>query len=829
MSDQQACFHCGLPVSEHAGCETEINGENRHFCCAGCLTVCQMIHESGLDDFYTRLNYQDAEAPPPELVADLEQYDLPELQAEFVRDLGQGRRQAHLLVEGIHCAACVWLIEKGLAAMDGIEMAEVNLAHQRLNLRWDSNKVVLSAIMQRLGALGYAAAPFNQETAEGSVQRRNRSLLFRMAFAGFGAMNIMWISIALYAGTFSGLDAGHKEFFQLISFFIATPVLIYTGWPFFRSALLGLRHGGLTMDLPISIGSLSTYVYSCWVLVNANGEVYFDTVVTFLFVILIGRYLEGLSKRNASSAALRLMELQPRLATRLLADGEEERISVRKLQVGDQVLVRPGEKVPADGLVLSGESYIDESMLSGESRPLRKEGGSSVVAGSINVDGSLTVEVCLIGADTTLARIVTLVEEAQGSKASVQQTADRIVPWFVATTLGLALITFLYWFRDDFDTALLAAVSVLIITCPCALGLATPMGIAVGVGAGAKRGVLVRHGQALESLSSITHVVFDKTGTLTEGRMRVADVAVSNDFDAATVIALAAAVESHSRHPLAAAIAAEHEGARFSCSSFMSESGLGVSGIVDGKSVVIGNQRLMQRTGAQISEDMQQQRQSIEQAMGVAVLVAVDGQLAGLIHMQDRVRDEAEGLMVSLREQGIGITVLTGDSRQAAETLKEKLGEMVVMAELLPEEKETEVRRLQEQGEKVLMIGDGVNDAPALARADVSMAMGSGMDVSMECSDIVLVGSDLSRVAFAISLAHKTISTIRQNIGISLLYNIILVPAAMAAMLTPVFAAIAMPISSLLVIGNAILIRVRVRETRKSNKVAGRSDKAVQA
>ncbi|NWF38544.1 heavy metal translocating P-type ATPase [Mariprofundus sp. NF] len=815
MSQTTPCFHCGLPVSEHSGCEVEINGEKHSFCCVGCLTVCQVIHESGLDAFYSRLNYQSAEEPPPEQVADLEQYDLPELQSEFVRDFGEGRKQAHLLVEGIHCAACVWLIEKGLAAMPGIDLAEVNLAHQRLNLRWDSNNVKLSAIMVRLGSLGYAAAPFNAEAAEGSLQRRNRSLLFRMAFAGFGAMNIMWISIALYAGDFSGIDQGHKAFFQLVSFFIATPVLLYSGWPFFRSALLGLQQWRLTMDLPISIGSLSTYAYSCWVLVQASGEVYFDTVVTFLFVILIGRYLEGLSKRNASSAALRLLELQPRLATRLLdglVDGGEgeERISVRKLQVGDRVLVRPGEKVPADGVVLSGESYVDESMLSGESRPLQKEKGASVVAGSINVDGSLTVEVSLIGADTTLARIVALVEEAQGSKAAVQQLADRIVPWFVAITLGLALITFLYWLRDDFDTALLAAVSVLIITCPCALGLATPMGIAVGVGVGAKRGVLVRHGQALESLASITHVVFDKTGTLTEGRMRVANISTSNGFEPERLISLAAAVESHSRHPLASAICAEHKTARLSCRSFISESGLGVSGEVDGRAVVIGNARLMLRAGAEIDEFMQSQQQQIESGMGVALFVAVDGVLAGLIHMQDRIRDQAPELVALLRAQGFGITVLTGDSREAGNSLKVKLGEMVVKAELMPEDKEAEIRALQQQGEKVLMIGDGVNDAPALARADVSMAMGSGMDVSMECSDIVLVGSDLSRVGFAISLAERTLATIRQNIGISLTYNLILVPAAMAAMVTPVFAAIAMPISSLLVIGNAILIRRRV-------------------
>ncbi|OIO70607.1 MAG: copper-translocating P-type ATPase [Zetaproteobacteria bacterium CG1_02_53_45] len=755
------------------------------------------------------MNYQGAEAPPPETPLDLEQYDLPEVQAEFVRALEGGKKQAHLLVEGIHCAACVWLIEHGLNAMDGIEMAEVNLAHQRLNLRWDSSRVALSAIMLRLGRLGYAAAPFNPETAEGSLQRRNRSLLFRMAFAGFGVMNIMWISIALYAGAFSGIDSEVKQFFHWISFCIATPVLIYSGWPFFRAAALGLKQLRLTMDLPIAIGSLSTWSYSSWITFNASGEVYFDTVVTFLFVILIGRYLEGLSKRNASSAALRLMELQPRLATRLLATGEE-RISVRKLQVGDHVLVRPGEKLPADGLVISGASYIDESMLSGESRPLRKEAGANVVAGSMNVDGSLTVEVCSVGADTALARIVTLVEEAQGSKAKVQQIADRIVPWFVAATIGLAAITFIYWLRNDFDTALLAAVSVLIITCPCALGLATPMCIAVGVGAGAKRGVLVRHGQALEILSGITHVVFDKTGTLTEGRMRVAQVIPANTFDQVALISLAAAVEGQSRHPLATAITAALKGKQLTCVSFLSESGLGVSGMVDSRRVVIGNLRLMQRDGIAVPEQMQQEQSRIERQMGVAVLVAVDGALAGLIHLQDRVRDEAGALIQSLREQGIGITMLTGDSMAAAQALKETLGEMHVVAELLPEDKEAEIRRLQAGGEKVLMIGDGVNDAPALARADVSMAMGSGMDVSMACADIVLVSSDLSRVGFAIKLAQKTLSTIRQNIGISLAYNVILVPAAMAALVTPVFAAIAMPISSLLVIGNAILIRRRI-------------------
>jgi len=806
------CFHCGLPVSGQAACEAEIKGEKRTFCCRGCMTVCQMIHESGLEDFYQRLNYQDAEAPPPEAPVDLEQYDLEEVQSEFVRKLEGDRREAHLLVEGIHCAACIWLIEKGVSAMEGVELAEVNLAHHRLNLRWDSSKVRLSGIMQRLANLGYAAVPFNPEAAEGSLQRRNRSLLFRMAFAAFGMMNIMWISIALYAGAFTGIDIEHKQFFHWVSFFIATPVLLYSGWPFFAAAFKGLQQARLTMDLPIVIGSLATWSYSCWVTLAQSGEVYFDTVVTFLFVILVGRYLEGLSKRNASSAALKLMELQPRLATRITGEGGgegEERVSIRKLAVGDRLLVRPGERVPADGVVITGRSNIDESMLSGEATPVLKVNDDSVVAGSINLDGSLTVEVRLTGADTALSHIVALVEEAQGTKAPVQRLADRIVPWFVAATIGLALLTFLYWIRSDFDTALLAAVSVLIITCPCALGLATPMGIAVGVGAGAKRGVLVRHGEALEALSDVTHVVFDKTGTLTEGKMRVVDVVTAPDFEKEEIIRMAAALERHSRHPLAAAIV---ESARLfpalSCESSSSESGRGVHGRVEGKDVLVGTLHLMNREGVKGLGIADQQ---VGKMGGTAVFVSINKQLAGVIDVRDRVRSEAVELVESIRDMGIGITMLTGDSHQAARELQSKLGEMHIVAEVLPEEKEAEIRRLQQQGEKVLMIGDGVNDAPALARADVSMAMGSGMDVSMASADIVLVSSDLSRVRFAMSLAQKTLSTIRQNIGISLLYNLILVPSAMAAMVTPVFAAVAMPISSLLVIGNAILIRKRVK------------------
>ncbi len=810
-SEQADCFHCGLPATGRSACSGAIAGTLRGFCCTGCLTVCEAIHASGLDDFYRRVAERESSlGPPPAAPTDMDQYDLDEVQADFVRPLADGRKQADLMVEGIHCASCVWLIERCLTHLTGVVSAEVNMVHHRLTVRWEPERITLTDIMRRLATVGYAAVPFDLEAAEGAMKQRNRKLLFRLALAGFGVLNIMWISIALYAGSFSGIDSAYQYFFQWVSFAIATPVLCYSGGPFLSAAGRALMVRRVTMDLPIAIGATATYGYSTWQLMNRSGPVYFDTVVTFLFIILIGRYLEAMAKRNASSATLRLMELQPRMATRLTEQGEE-RTSVRKLAVGDRLLIRPGDKIPADGYVLSGDSHVDESMLTGESKAVHKRTGERVSAGTVNGERPLTVAVEQVGKGTVLARIIHLVETAQGSKARVQRLADMIVPWFVAATLILAAITFAYWARHDVGTALLAATAVLIITCPCALGLAAPMAIAVGTGVAARNGVLVRNGTALEGLADITHVVLDKTGTLTEGRMHIADVTPCGDgIGPDALLELAASVERHFSHPLSHAIVAESERRALAlrdCTELRPVPGMGVGAQLAGASVWVGNRQLMACHGIDVPGELGERCDNIESAMGIAVLVAVDGRLTGLLHVEDRLRDGARALLDSLRASGLGLTLLTGDSQLAAHHLSNRLGEMHVVAEVLPEDKAEQISRLQRRGERVLMIGDGVNDAPALALADVSIAMGTGTDVSMECSDVVLMGGDLTRIPYAISLARRTVRTIRQNLALSLAYNILLVPTAMAAWVTPVFAAVAMPISSLLVIGNATLIR----------------------
>lgn len=753
-------------------------------------------------------------APPPDTPADIDQYELDEVQREFITRLPDGSCQANLMVEGIHCPACTWLIEKALANMDGVILAEVNLVHHRLLVHWRDGQVLISDIMRRLAVLGYAAIPFNLESVEGALKAQNRNLLFRLGFAGFGAMNIMWISIALYAGAFSGISSEYRDFFHWVSCAIATPVLLYSGGPILLAGWRGLVQLRPGMDLPVAIGAVVTYGYSLFQTVKQGEHVYFDTVVSFLFVILIGRYLESMARRNASSATLRLLELQPRLATRLTGAGEE-RVAVRKLIAGDLLRIRPGDKIAADGVVEEGVSHIDESMLTGESRPVHKYAGCRLAAGTVNGEGALVMRVEQAGADTVLARIIHLVESAQGTKARVQQLADRIVPWFVTVTLILAAVTFIYWWGIDSEKALLAATAVLIITCPCALGLATPMAIAVSTGVAAKNGVLVRNGEALERLSEISHVVLDKTGTLTEGRMRVTEV--TGEADRENILQAAAAVERHFSHPLAQAICAtvEAEGLTLPvCHHSVLLPGQGVGGMLagDGRQVWVGNLHLMECQGVMVDASVRAASQAIESAMAVAVFVAQGGQLLGLMRIEDRLREGAEALLATLAHRGIGITLLTGDSLAAATDLKRRLlpsdgTRMDVVAGVLPEEKARRVAALQRQGERVLMAGDGVNDAPALALADISIAMGNGTDVSMECSDIVLMGGDLHKIPWTIALGRQTLRTVRQNLTLSLLYNLMLVPAAMAAMVTPVFAALAMPVSSLLVIGNAILIR----------------------
>jgi Cu2+-exporting ATPase len=496
----------------------------------------------------------------------------------------------------------------------------------------------------------------------------------------------------------------------------------------------------------------------------------------------------------------------------VIQDGKEQITPTRGVKLGDHVLIKPGYKVPVDGIVLEGHSAVDESMLSGESAPVSKSAGAKVSAGTVNTNGALLVEVSSTLQNTTLAKIIRLVEEAQSSKAPIQRMADTIVPWFVLVTLICATFTFFIWNTENFELALMAATSVLIITCPCALGMATPMSVAVASGLGAKHGILVKNGLVLETLSKVTHFVFDKTGTLTEGRMSVAHMRTSPDIAAKDILRSAAAVERYSEHSVAKAIIAEAEAQQLNyrdvaVQGFHATAGLGVQANVNGKIILLGSAEWLNRNGITLDAELRTQAHELEaQAMSCVHCALGDAHVA-VFALADKLRDDAQQMVNELRAAGISMTLLSGDRKPVAEAIAQQLGGMEVIAEVLPQDKDQVIQRLQQRGEVVAMVGDGINDAPALIRADVGIALGSGTDVSVESADIVLMHNELDKVRLATLLSRRTLLTIKQNIGLSFVYNAIMVPLAMMAKVDPLVAAITMPISSLVVIGNAARIR----------------------
>lgn len=823
----QNCFHCGQAIPEGDLIVKPIQDEPRSFCCHGCASVCEVIYESGMQSFYQRTLDGEQLSPPPPPNRDVEFYDYDEVQSQYVGDLAD-HRAITLMSDAIHCAACVWLIEHTLAKVEGVLLASVNFTNKQIKVRWDNRIIRLSEIIKKLNSIGYDATPFDPSASEAAYRKANRDLLYRLGFAGFAMMNVMWFSVALYTGAAD--DPEYRNYFHWLEMIIATVALSYSGQPFFKGAWSALRAKRVGMDVSISLGMLTTYAYSCWVTLHPEnvGDVYFDTLIDFMFLLLIGRYLEAISKNKAVDASRRLMDLQPKVA-RMLHGLEEKVVPVRTLLKGNRIVVKPGDKFPVDGRIVDGQGSVNESMLSGESREIHKAIGDRVSAGTVNIDGNLTVEVEAILQQTKLGQIVHMVEEAQGSKAPIQCTADKIMPYFVSVTITLAVASFVYWyFNAGIEFAIMTGTAVLIITCPCAFGLATPMAIAVASGVSARNGILVKNGAVLETLNDIDHFVFDKTGTLTKGQMTLVSAQWQPGAVAREQLLAVASVEHKSEHALAAAITDSVKASQgfthadwLPVEMFKAWPGKGVSGVVAQSRYQIGTAKWLVDEGIEIPQALAESAAEHAERAQTGIWIAQDRQVQGVLFLEDEIRPQAKVLIERLKGKGKQVTLLSGDQNAVAQTVASRLGGMEVIAEVLPEDKNRVIQALQAQGQQVAMVGDGVNDAPALVRANVGIALGSGTDVSMESADIVLMNNDILAVDTALALSERTLRTVRQNIASSIAYNLIMVPLAVAGMLTPLMAAITMPLSSLVVIGNAARIRSFFSEKASAKRARG--------
>ena len=800
----EGCFHCGLPVPPGSHYRVEIDGVVRPMCCPGCEAVASSIVSAGLTDFYRYRTgpSRTAQELVPEALRQLELYDRPEIQQAFVQVDPQNLREASLILEGIVCAACVWLNERHVSRVPGVLEFTVNYATHRARVKWDDSQVHLSDILRAISAIGYIAHPFDPGRQEAVFKRERSQALRRVAVAGLGMMQVMMLAVALYAGDYTGIDAKLEQFLRWVSFVIALPVMLYSSQPFFKAAWRDLRHRQLGMDVPVALGIGGAFLASVWHTVIGHGEIYFDSVVMFSFFLLGGRYLEMLARHRAGQAAEELVRLLPATATRIGADGDEV-VAVAELAPGDRVRIHPGETVPADGVVLDGVSSVDEALITGESLPQPRRAGAALIGGTLNIESPLVMRVDKVGADTVLSAIVRLLDRAQTEKPRVAQLADRVAAWFVAGLLVLAGTVAWYWMQTDPTRAFAITLSVLVVTCPCALSLATPVALTAATGALTRMGVLTTRGHALETLARVTHVVFDKTGTLTEGRLELTQVVRLGAQTRDRCQIIAASLEQGSEHPLGRALAAAIEGSRLPVSEQRSVPGEGIEAYVQGTLYRIGTLAFVSALGGRSIE----LPENLTEATGTVIYLGdARGLLAGFV-FEDRIRDGADAAVAELQRMGIEVQLLSGDGERPVKRVAEKLGIATAEAQLKPADKLVRVQALQAQGAVVAMIGDGVNDAPVLAAAQVSLAMGSGTQLAAAAADMVLLSERLGHLPQAVRMARRTLVIIRQNLAWSLLYNILAVPLAAAGWIAPWMAAIGMSASSLLVVVNALRLR----------------------
>ncbi|MFA0559517.1 heavy metal translocating P-type ATPase [Vibrio breoganii] len=781
---EKSCYHCGEDVPENTNYRVTILKESREMCCPGCESVAQTIVDSGLSSYYQyRTEKAERVDLVPEQLQSLIHYDNEQVQSEFVRN-DENTSEVTLSLDGVSCAACAWLIEKKMNAHKGVVRIHVNTATHRALLSWDKTQAKLSELLSAIHKLGYKAAPFEADKQEETYYRAMKQYLYKLGIAGLATMQVMMLAVALYLEVFGNLEPEFKHYFRIVSLIFATPVLLYSALPFYMNAWRSLKARTLGMDVPVSIALIFAYFASLIATFTQSGEVFFESISMFTFFLLLGRFLEMRARRKAAAASANLLKLVPAMAT--LEDGNQ--VPVKTLSIGDRVRVLAGEHVPADGYVLDKAVFVDESMLTGESLHVKKSTGETVYAGTINGEQTFTLEVACRKQESMIANIVRLQDEAQATKPKIAEIADIVARYFVAAILIISACTYFYWQQNQPEDAFWIMLAVLVATCPCALSLATPTAITCSTSRMGDLGILLRKSHAIETLCKINHVIVDKTGTLTEGKVSLSSVTTFGQWQESQVLAIASALEAHANHPIAVAFR-PHIDDSITADAVKNHIGSGLTGTVNNLDCKIGSYKFA--CDSTIANTPH------------TVYLSINDELAATFTYSDPIRESSQGFIQSLKDLGIRTTLLTGDNELNAAPVAKQLGIDELKAGVSPEGKLNYFNGLPKK-DVSLMIGDGINDAPTLAGAHLSVAMGGGTDVAKSSADMVLLGDKLDKLIEARTLALKTRKIIRENLAWSLGYNLLILPLAVCGLVAPYIAVVGMSASSIIVVTNSL-------------------------
>jgi Cu2+-exporting ATPase len=803
MNPESVCFHCGEPIPRGLSIHASVSGREEPVCCYGCKAVAEFITGAGLGDYYRYRDTASTRADEPPRPDRWSAYDRPELIERLTRAEPNGARSITVLLEGLRCAACGWLADKALSLQSGVLDVSVNPATARARLVWEPSKVRLGDLLRVLEQVGLRPHPVAGDPSEQLATFERRSALKRLAVAGFGSMQVMMFAVPMYVAGDSGMEPAIRDYMRLVSMLVSIPVALYSGWPFYQGAWHALRARGLSMDVPVSLGILLAFTASVLNTLRGEGEIYFDSVTMFVFFLGLARYVEMIARHRAGSVADALARLAPITARRVRESCVED-VQAIDLALGDELLVRTGEVFAADGRVIEGDGRVDESMLTGESVAIAKGPGTTVRQGTHNLGPPLRVSVTAVAGNTVLSGIVALLERAQAERPRLARAADRAAAWFLGRILAGAALVFAVWWYVDPSRAFDATLAVLVVTCPCALSLATPAALAAATAALARRGVLVARTDAIEALTKATRVLWDKTGTLTRGLVRIEEVLPLAAVPPDRALSFAEALEQLSEHPIARAFVGAEDlvAPTGPASNVVVHSGLGIEGTVDGRRLRIGTREFAAEpaAGAAVRESTGGARAG--DGASWVYLGGEEGLLAAF-RLTDPLRPEAADCVRRLADLGLASEIVSGDEPTAVARIAARSGIPGHAARLSPQDKLDRLKALQSGGQAVVAVGDGINDAPLLRGADVAVAMGRGSALAQTSADLILVRESLDALPDAVEFARRTQRIVRQNLGWAIGYNLTALPLAAFGLVPPWLAAIGMSLSSVIVVLNA--------------------------